>query len=268
MGGLAMVETKTATTTLVQELTKIQKELDKIEKDGKNNRQGFDYVSESQVKSKLQNKLADHGIMIIPHYEILNTWNSQTNKGNTMNYVSVMGTFKLTNGSEEFIGSMPGIGMDSGDKAIYKAETGAQKNFLMQLFLMSTGDDPENDSNNNWNPQQQYQSNDYNQAPFNGYYPTNEQYNNQPPMYGNNNYSAPKPSRMANEAKKGLLNQLLDRLSKLNQTDRNTSTQMLRSHFPKVNFDQLPDSSADNMITFMNQQIESTEKALKQMGAF
>lgn len=93
-----MTETKATSMTLVQELTKIQKELDKIEKDGKNNRQGFDYVSESQVKSKLQNKLADHGIMIIPHYEILNTWNGQTNKGNTMNYVSVMGTFKLTNG--------------------------------------------------------------------------------------------------------------------------------------------------------------------------
>lgn len=263
-----MVETKATSTTLVRELSKIQKELDKIEKDGKNDRQGFNYVSESQVKAKLQNKLADHGIMIIPHYEILNTWNGQTNKGNTMNYVSVMGTFKLTNGSEEFIGSMPGIGMDSGDKAIYKAETGAQKNFLMQLFLMSTGDDPENDGGNNWNSQQQYQSNDYNQVPFNGYYPTNEQYNNQPPMYGNINYSSPKPSRMANEAKKSLLNQLLDRLSKLNQTDRNTSTQMLRSHFPKVNFNQLPDSSADNMITFMNQQIESTEKALKQMGAF
>ena len=118
---------------LVQELAKIQKELDKIEKDGKNNRQGFDYVSESQVKSKLQNKLADHGIMIIPHYEILNSWTNQTNNGKTMNYVSVMGSFKLTNGSDEFVGSMPGIGMDSGDKAIYKAETGAQKNFLKRF---------------------------------------------------------------------------------------------------------------------------------------
>lgn len=256
-----MTETKPTSTTLVQGLSKIQKELDKIEKDGKNNRQGFDYVSESQVKSKLQNKLADHGIMIIPHYEILNSWTSQTNKGNTMNYVSVMGNFKLTNGSEELIGSMPGIGMDSGDKAIYKAETGAQKNFLMQLFLMSTGDDPEND--NGWNNQQP-QFNNYGQDAFGGYQPQNQYNNQQGNSYGN--FSKPQP-RLANDSKKKVINEQLSTLSELNQTDFGKSLTALKSHFPNVDFENLPDSSADNMISFLGKQIDTTKATLKQIGA-
>lgn len=267
MGGLSMAEEEITanTTSLVKELLLIQKELDKIEKDGKNNRQGFEYVSEAQVKAKLQNKLADHGIMIIPHYEVLNTWTNQTNKGNTMNYVSVMGKFKLTNGTEEFIGSMPGIGMDSGDKAIYKAETGAQKNFLMQLFLMSTGDDPENDSN--WNNQQP-QYNNYNQDSFNGYQQSQDDYHygNQQNNYSNNFNKSPQP-RLANEAKKKLINQQLSTLSKLNQTDFSKSLEALQAHFPNVDFNRLPDSSADNMITFLGKQIDTTKETLKQIGA-
>ncbi len=244
---------------LVLELTKIQKELDKIEKDGKNNRQGFDYVSEAQVKSKLQNKLADHGIMIIPHYEIMNSWTSQTSNGKTMNYVSVMGTFKLTNGSDELVGSMPGIGMDSGDKAIYKAETGAQKNFLMQLFLMSTGDDPEND--NNWNNQQQ--PNNYGQDAFNNYQPQQQYGNQQNNAFGN---FRPQP-KLANDSKKKVINEQLSKLSELNQTEFGKSLAALKSHFPNVDFDKLPDSSADNMVTFLGKQIETTEATLRQLGA-
>lgn len=257
-----MVEEKITGSTLITELSSIQKELDKIEKDGKNNRQGFDYVSEAQVKAKLQKKLAERGIMIVPRFEILNTWSNQTNNGKSMNYVSVMGYFKLTNGSDEYSGSMPGIGMDSGDKAIYKAETGAQKNFLMQLFLMSTGDDPENDSN--WNNQQQPQFNNYNQEGFNGYQPQNQYGNQANNSYGN--YAKPQ-SRLANDAKKKVINEQLAALSELNQTSFDKSLAALKSHFPNIDFDNLPDSSADNMITFLKKQIDTTKDILKQIGA-
>lgn len=39
-----------------------------------------------------------------------------------------------------------GQGMDYGDKAIYKSYTGALKYFLLDTFMISTGDDPENDN--------------------------------------------------------------------------------------------------------------------------
>lgn len=253
-----MAEEKIQTSNkLVQELAKIQKELEKMDKDGKNSRQGFEYVSEAQVKSMLQNKLADHGIMIIPHYEILNSWTTQTNNGKTMNYLSVMGHFKLTNGSDELVGSMPGIGMDTGDKAIYKAETGAQKNFLMQLFLMSTGDDPEHDNN-------QQQPNNYGQDAFNNYQPQQQYNNQQNNAFGN--FSKPQP-KLANDSKKKVINEQLSKLSELNQTDFGKSLAALKSHFPAVDFDKLPDSSADNMISFLGKQIDVTEDTLKQLGA-
>lgn len=255
-----MTEENKNTVSLVKMLSEVQKELDKIEKDGKNNRQGFEYVSEAQVKAKLQKKLAEHGIMIIPSYEILNTWTNQTNNGKSMNYASVMGKFKLTNGTEGLVGSMPGIGMDSGDKAIYKAETGAQKNFLMQLFLMSTGDDPENDSN--WNNQQP-QYNNYNQNSYNNYQPQNQYSNQSNNTFGN--FAKPQP-KLANETKKKVINEQLSRLSDLNQTDFSKSLAALQSHFPNVDFNRLADSSADNMIAFLNKQIDTTKATLKQLG--
>jgi len=39
-----------------------------------------------------------------------------------------------------------GCGEDAGDKAVYKAITGAMKYFVSKNFLISTGDDPEKDS--------------------------------------------------------------------------------------------------------------------------
>jgi hypothetical protein len=39
-----------------------------------------------------------------------------------------------------------GTGADSGDKAAYKAATGALKYALLTVFLIPTGDDPESDS--------------------------------------------------------------------------------------------------------------------------
>ena len=39
-----------------------------------------------------------------------------------------------------------GEGMDKGDKAGYKAYTGALKYFLADTFMVATGDDPEKDS--------------------------------------------------------------------------------------------------------------------------
>jgi hypothetical protein len=43
------------------------------------------------------------------------------------------------------IAKVAGQGLDSGDKAPYKAMTGALKYALLQSFLLATGDDPEAD---------------------------------------------------------------------------------------------------------------------------
>jgi len=52
-------------------------------------------------------------------------------------------TFTDVDGGEEITTKVAGQGLDAGDKAPYKAMTGALKYALLQSFLLATGDDPE-----------------------------------------------------------------------------------------------------------------------------
>ena len=52
-------------------------------------------------------------------------------------------TFMDADTAEEISVKVAGEGLDPGDKAPYKAMTGALKYALLQSFLLATGDDPE-----------------------------------------------------------------------------------------------------------------------------
>lgn len=131
---------------LIQKIAKVQADIPtEIKKEGYNKFQDYHYVTEAQIKQLIRHPLAMQGVIIIPKYEITKEWSENGKKGGVNHYTSVLGTFELTDGDTSVFGSMPGTGMDSGEKSIYKAETGAQKNYLMQLFMVSTGDDPERD---------------------------------------------------------------------------------------------------------------------------
>ena len=54
-------------------------------------------------------------------------------------------TFMDVDTAEEITVKVAGEGLDAGDKAPYKAMTGALKYALLQSFLLATGDDPENE---------------------------------------------------------------------------------------------------------------------------
>ena len=54
-------------------------------------------------------------------------------------------TFMDVDTAEEITVKVAGEGLDAGDKAPYKAMTGALKYALPQSFLLATGDDPENE---------------------------------------------------------------------------------------------------------------------------
>jgi hypothetical protein len=54
-------------------------------------------------------------------------------------------TFADVDSGEEIIAKVAGQGLDPGDKAPYKAMTGALKYALLQSFLLATGDDPEDE---------------------------------------------------------------------------------------------------------------------------
>ena len=54
-------------------------------------------------------------------------------------------SFTEVNSGEEITARVAGEGLDVGDKASYKAMTGALKYALLQSFLLATGDDPEDE---------------------------------------------------------------------------------------------------------------------------
>lgn len=131
-----------------------------ISKDGKNNFQGYTFQSESAIKSAVKSAIESVGISIIPSFEILNQRDVKNNKGRVAHIVDVMGSFDITDGNEHITGTMPGSGLDNGEKATAKACTSAQKYFYKQLFNISDKDeDPDATDSNLAQPNSNYQQN-------------------------------------------------------------------------------------------------------------
>jgi hypothetical protein len=86
--------------------------------------------------------LADRKIVILPR---VTKWTQIDKAGDKGQLVYVDLTFTLLDGESGEALECPwlGCGEDKGDKALYKGYTGALKYFLLKLFLIPTGDDPE-----------------------------------------------------------------------------------------------------------------------------
>lgn len=131
-----MAETKEL--SLADKLNNAIKGIGPVAKDGSNNYQNYRFQSEAAIKAAVKKEMSINGFNIIPHYEVLNQRDIKGRKG-INHIVDVMGTFVITDGrkDQELIGTMPGSGMDTGEKAMAKACTSAQKYFFKQLFNIS-----------------------------------------------------------------------------------------------------------------------------------
>lgn len=126
-------------------LRKALKEKGVLQKGGQNDYDHYKYFSEAQYKELFTELFSEHGLEL---------------KFTELEYQTFEGTDKQANGrmpklefslidietgfSEETV--ITGEGIDKGDKAGYKAYTGALKYFLANTFMVATGDDPEKDS--------------------------------------------------------------------------------------------------------------------------
>ena len=116
-----------------------------LKKGGKNDYDHYRYFSEAQYKELFTDLFSTHGLEL---------------KFNELEYSTFEGTEKQANGRMpklEFslidietgfyeTTVITGEGIDKGDKAGYKAYTGALKYYLANTFMVATGDDPEKDS--------------------------------------------------------------------------------------------------------------------------
>lgn len=116
-----------------------------LKREGQNTFDHYSYYSEAQYKKLFTELFSASGLEL---------------KFNEVSYDTFEGTEKAQNGrlpKIEFtlfdtdtgffeVTTITGEGMDRGDKAGYKAYTGALKYFLADTFLVATGDDPETES--------------------------------------------------------------------------------------------------------------------------
>lgn len=126
-------------------LRKALKEKGVLERKGKNKYDDYKYFSEAQYKELFTELLADNDLEL---------------KFTELDYTCFEGSAKQNNGRmprlrfslidcetgfyEET--DITGEGMDKGDKAGYKAYTGALKYYLANTFMVATGDDVEQES--------------------------------------------------------------------------------------------------------------------------
>lgn len=127
------------------EVRKALKEKGVLQKGGTNSFDKYKYFTEAQYKELFTELFATYGLEL---------------NFNEIEYVSFDGTDKQSNGRQPKImfylydcdtgfyetTTITGEGIDKGDKAGYKAYTGALKYFLADKFMVATGDDPETDS--------------------------------------------------------------------------------------------------------------------------
>jgi ERF superfamily len=132
---------------LVSKLAAVMGVVSHVPKRGYNDFHKYRYVMEADLVGTIRPLLAASGIMIVPsvireEFEP----NITTTRSGSMSMTRILVQYTITDGTDEIVMSIPGHGMDSGDKGIYKAMTGSMKYALMKLFEVDTGDDPENDT--------------------------------------------------------------------------------------------------------------------------
>lgn len=155
---------------LAQKIAKANKDIGAISKDGSNDRQNYAYQSIEAIRAAVRKVLGDNGLAIFPSYDKPEFFERKTQHGGTYFFARVMGHFTITDGIEKMVCDFPGEGSDSGDKAIQKACTSAQKYFYKGIFNISDRDEDDPDSTdsapgggyvaNNYqsHPSKQYQS--------------------------------------------------------------------------------------------------------------
>lgn len=136
-----------AVTGLRARLHAIMKDVDYIHKDGRNDFHRYSYATESAIKGKLHAAMVEHGVLFHFSADDVTQSEYQTDKGKRECLTTLKCSYAFIDveTGERLEGLFVGSGVDSADKGVYKAVTGAIKYILTSTFLIPTGDDPEVD---------------------------------------------------------------------------------------------------------------------------
>jgi hypothetical protein len=132
---------------LRQKLALVRRRLGYIQKRGHNELHNYSYVTAADLAGAVGDILAELGVLVIPRLESISHEPVRNGKGDGdhLTHVVMNYSFVDVDTAEDITVKVAGEGVDAGDKAPYKAMTGALKYALLQSFLIATGDDPEDE---------------------------------------------------------------------------------------------------------------------------
>lgn len=123
-----------------RKILKVISSLHGVEQKGYNNYQKYNYTRQEDVINAIRPLLVENGLVILP--EVIQE-ESIIVEGRGVILSKVTVEFKVIDidSGDSIVIKSKGYGIDSGDKAIYKAITGAEKYFYMKTFLIGTPND-------------------------------------------------------------------------------------------------------------------------------
>lgn len=146
--------------SLAAAICAVMSEVRGVEKTGENTNQRYKYASDADLLFAIQPACARHGIAIFPSNQETTSEEVGATKSGTRRYLTTIRCeYSVVHADSDQVYTVKsvGTGIDSEDKGAYKAQTGALKYALRQLFLIPTGDDPDQWSEPAEKPQQQNQ---------------------------------------------------------------------------------------------------------------
>lgn len=116
-----------------------------LKKEGKNDYDHYTYFSEAQYKALFTELFSQNGLELKFDEVEYSMFEGIGKQPNGRNVKLVFSLIDIDTGFSEDT-TITGEGLDKGDKAGYKAYTGAVKYFLANTFMVATGDDAEKES--------------------------------------------------------------------------------------------------------------------------
>jgi ERF superfamily len=133
---------------VAKKIAKIIGAIGGIAKEGKNSQQGYAYMTDESIKSRLRPLLAEQGLAIFPSMLKIEERALQTKSGGNNYRVTCNFRFTIVDGDtgDTMVCDWSSDADDTSDKAVNKAATAGMKYFLKSLFLIGEKDDDDPDS--------------------------------------------------------------------------------------------------------------------------
>jgi len=135
--------------TLVQKLIQVYEKIDHVEKTGHNDKQNYDFLRAADMVRAVRKALLELGVYVETNFVNERQYTIARAKEPSAPFAAVdvrcIMTFHDSESGETLTASGLGTGADTGDKAVYKAQTGATKYALKSAFLIPDEADPEAD---------------------------------------------------------------------------------------------------------------------------